>query len=82
MEDIEKLYEMIKMLSEENLSLYRKLKKYEKVDLFKQDEDEELVKCDNCGDLVPEDYLSDNDFITEGGRLNICMQCIENGYGQ
>lgn len=80
MEDIEKLYEMIKMLSEENLSLYRKLKKYEKVDLFKQDE--ELVKCDNCGDLVPEDYLSDNDFITEGGRLNICMQCIENGYGQ
>lgn len=82
MEDIEKLYEMIKMLSEENLFLYRKLKKYEKVDLFKQDEDEELFKCDNCGDLVPEDYLSDNDFITEGGRLNICMQCIENGYGQ
>lgn len=74
MEDIEKLYEIIKTLSEENFELYKKLKKYE--------DQEELVKCDNCGDLVPEDYLSDNDFITEGGTLNICMQCVENGYGE
>lgn len=74
MKDIEKLYEIIKTLSEENFELYKKLKKYE--------DQEELVKCDNCGDLVPEDYLSDNDFITEGGKLNICMQCVENGYGE
>lgn len=74
MKDIEKLYEIIKTLSEENFELYKKLKKYE--------DQEELVKCDNCGDLVPEDYLSDNDFITEGGTLNICMQCVENGYGE
>ena len=43
---------------------------------------EELVKCDSCGELVPEDYLSDSDFITSGGNENICLQCVENGYGK
>ena len=74
MEEKQKLYEIIKMLSEENLELYKKLKNYE--------EQEELVKCDNCGEMVSEEELSDNDFITEGGTLNICMQCVENGYGE
>ena len=74
MEEKQKLYEIIKMLSEENLELYKKLKNYE--------EQEELIKCDNCGEMVSEDDLSDNDFITEGGALNICMQCVENGYGK
>ena len=74
MEEKQKLYEIIKSLSEENLELYKKLKKYE--------EQEELIECDNCGEMVSEEELSDNDFITEGGALNICMQCVENGYGE
>lgn len=74
MEEKQRLYEIIKTLSEENLELYKKLKKYE--------EQEELIECDNCGEMVSEDDLCDNDFITEGGTLNICMQCVENGYGE
>ena len=74
MEEKQRLYEIIKSLSEENLELYKKLKKYE--------EQEELIECDNCGEMVSEEELSDNDFITEGGALNICMQCVENGYGE
>ena len=74
MEEKQRLYEIIKSLSEENLGLYKKLKKYE--------EQEESVRCDNCGEIVLEEDLCDNDFITEGGTLNICMQCVENGYGK
>lgn len=74
MEEKQRLYEIIKSLSEENLEFYKKLKKYE--------EQEELIECDNCGEMVSEEELSDNDFITEGGALNICMQCVENGYGE
>lgn len=74
MEEKQRLYEIIKSLSEENLELYKKLKKYE--------EQEELVKCDNCGEMIPEDFMCTNDFITEGRALNICMQCVENGYGE
>ena len=74
MKEKQRLYEIIKMLSEENLEIYKRLKKYE--------EQEELIKCDNCGEMVEEDYLSNSDLITEGGTLNICMQCVENGYGK
>ena len=50
---------------------------------YKENEQEynDLVVCDNCGEVVESQYITDNDFITEGGRLNICDQCIEDGYG-
>lgn len=42
-----------------------------------------IKQCDNCGEYYRDDEFSDedwchNDFI-EG---NICMQCMENGYGK
>lgn len=82
MEEKNRLYEIIKLLSAENLELYKKVKEMEKRKNFQNDENEEFVECNNCGEKVPEDYLSNNDFITEGGNLNICLQCAENGYGQ
>ena len=39
-----------------------------------------LIICANCGEAVPEDYISDDErFIHDGP---ICLQCIENGYGE
>lgn len=82
MEEKKRLYEIIKLLSEENVELYKKIKEMEVHKKLQSNDNEELVECDNCGEKVPEDYLSNNDFITEGGNLNICLQCVENGYGE
>lgn len=82
MEEKKRLYEIIKLLSEENVELYKKIKEMEVCKKLQSNDNEELVECDNCGEKVPEDYLSNNDFITEGGNLNICLQCVENGYGE
>lgn len=82
MEEKKRLYEIIKLLSEENVELYKKIKEMEVRKKLQSNDNEELVECDNCGEKVPEDYLSNNDFITEGGNLNICLQCVENGYGE
>ena len=73
MEEKKRLYEIIKLLSIENLELYKRLKKYES-------DEEELIKCDNCGEMVPEDYICKRDALNGDG--NICLQCIENGYGE
>lgn len=82
MEEKKRLYEIIKLLSEENAELYKKIKEMEVRKKLQSNDNEELVECDNCGEKVPGDYLSNNDFITEGGNLNICLQCVENGYGE
>lgn len=82
MEEKKRLYEIIKLLSEENVELYKKIKEMEVRKKLQSNDNEELVECDNCGEKVPEDYLSNNDFITEGGNLNICLQCVENGYSE
>ena len=81
MEEKKRLYEIIKLLSEENAELYKKIKEMEVRKKLQSDEDEEeLIKCDNCGEMVPEDYICKRDALNGDG--NICLQCIENGYGE
>ena len=46
------------------------------------DKYEELITCDNCGEKYEEDYFIDNDFITSGGEVKICEQCVRDGYGR
>lgn len=79
MEEKQRLYEIIKSLSEENLELYKKIKEMEVRKKLQSDE-EELIKCDNCGEMVPENYICKRDALNGDG--NICLQCIENGYGE
>ena len=61
MEEKKRLYEIIKLLSEENVELYKKIKEMEVRKKLQSNDNEELVECDNCGEKVPEDYLSNND---------------------
>lgn len=79
MEEKQRLYEIIKTLSEENLELYKKIKEMEVRKKIQSDE-EELIRCDNCGETVPENYICKRDALNGDG--NICLQCIENGYGE
>lgn len=48
---------------------------------FEDEEDyedyEEQVECQNCGEIVPEDYGK----LTEWDGF-ICEQCLINGYGK
>lgn len=77
MEEKQRLYEIIKQLSEENLRLFNVLK-----DFKNELSDYDLMICDNCGSIFSEDDMCKSDFITSGGEEKICMQCVENGYGK
>ena len=44
--------------------------------------EDNFVICDNCGEITYIDDISDNDFITDGGSLVICEECINDGYGR
>lgn len=64
-----------------------KLKPLEGTELFIIDSVTELpnedeVVCDNCGKIVSVDSLSDNELITSGNTINICEECVINGYGE
>ena len=51
---------------------------------YKEREEEysDLVICDSCSEVVHEEDLINNDFITEGGALKICESCRNDGYGE
>ena len=40
----------------------------------------EYVRCTNCGEKVPEEYISTADRFINSNEY-ICLDCIENGYG-
>ena len=71
MEEKQKLYEIIKQLSEENLRLFNALK-----DFKNELSDYDLMICDNCGSIFSEDDMCKSYFITSGGEEKICMQCM------
>lgn len=48
----------------------------------RKEEYSDLVICDSCGEVVHEEDLIDNDFVTEGGKLKICESCRNDGYGE
>lgn len=60
------------------LSYYDK----EEDELTEQFYEDNFVVCENCGQTIYCDYISDNDFITDGGSLIICEECVNDGYGR
>lgn len=43
---------------------------------------EDLIQCDICGEYFEEEYMCEDLFITEGGRIHVCEECVNNGYGE
>ena len=69
------------MLSKEEKEMYEKQIKLIKEATEELKESNDAVRCAICGELVSEDYLIENNSITEGGRINVCEQCVIDGYG-
>lgn len=60
------------------LSYYDK----EEDELTEQFYEDNFIICENCGEITYIDDVSDNDFLTWGGEMKICQDCINDGWGR
>lgn len=39
-------------------------------------------RCINCEEVMPREFMSDNDMLTSGCADEVCITCVVDGYGR
>lgn len=60
-------------------SIYEEEHIQDDIETFYEDN---FVICENCGEIIYCDDISDNDLLTWGGEMKICQYCINDGWGR